>query len=325
MRRIRHRILRWFLLLPLACGAPLLNTPPLQAATPASIQLRVEVNPKEITIGDPIHYSMTVVYSNEVAPSPLSVPNPMGDFELLDYAPSQPKKLPNEKLTLTHHLILTSFSTGTHTLPSLSLLFSTTDGKQAEAKTETIDITVKSVLEMWGDRGNLQPLKGFFNFRSYVWVWIALALLLLAGGGFAFFYFKKKREGLFPEGPPKQPEERAWETLQALEDSDLLSTGQIKEWYFRLSLILRRYLEDRFQFSALDRTTTELLLEFRRLNFSLDLSTDLRTFFDNSDLVKFAKWTPTEEEIENDLVQVKKIISVTTPETKETPKEPAPL
>ena len=103
------------------------------------------------------------------------------------------------------------------------------------------------------------------------------------------------------------------EKIRNLEVSDLFSQEQIKEFYFRLSVIFREYLEGRYQISALDRTTSELLSEFRRLNFTLDMNNQVRDLLDNADLVKFAKVTPEPEEIEGDLNRVKNFVAMTTP------------
>ena len=115
-----------------------------------------------------------------------------------------------------------------------------------------------------------------------------------------------------PSGPPRPAEELAWEAIHALEDADLITNGQTKEFYYRLSIILREYLERRFGISALDKTTAELLLEFRKRNFPMTQM--VRDFFDSADLVKFAKFTPSEEDVTSDLNKVKQFVNLTTPQ-----------
>jgi len=113
--------------------------------------------------------------------------------------------------------------------------------------------------------------------------------------------------------PPRPPEEVIWEIIQELEDSNLISEGKQKEFYSRLSTGLRQYLERRFKISALDRTTSELLNEFRKLPLHSEQVRQLKAFFESGDLVKFAKFTPSEESIDDDLDRVKKIVTETTP------------
>jgi len=303
------------------------SIPSLHAEPAPSVQMRVEVGPRDITIGDPVQLRATVIYSTQVVPVPLNLNSQLGEFELLDYAPTRPQQTTDGKITITHQIVLTTFSTGTQTIPSLSLLFTTPFGAQAEAKTDTIPINVKSVLEAMGDQGGLRPLKGFFDFKSYWWVWLLVALACLGVGGYFGYLWWRSRilEESLRAGPPKPPEEIAWDALHKLEDSNLLSEGHAKEFYFQLSVILRQYLENRYHFSALDRTTSELLMEFRKNNFGLELTNEMRDFLDNADLVKFAKWTPEEGEIDGDVSRVKHVITITTPQTTEPTREAAPL
>ncbi len=179
---------------------------------------------------------------------------------------------------------------------------------------------VPSLLAKYGDEGNLRPLKGLFDFPSYLWLWI-LIIVILGGTGLFFLirWIQKKKQGEIVTGPPKPPEVIAWEALNQLEFSGLLADGNVKEFYSRLSQILRQYLENRYHILALERTTTELLGEFRRLNLTLELTTLLRTTLDTGDLVKFAKFTPSDEEIEEDLNRTKQVVNLTTPKA-----EPAP-
>ncbi len=284
-----------------------------------SIQMRVDVTPREITIGDPISYKAAIQYSSQVAPVPLQISTQtFGEFELLDYRAGQPAPAGDHKFSLTHQFVVTTFSTGTLAIPPLTLYFATADGQMVQANTEEVKIVVQSLLDKFGDEGQLRPLKGLFNFKSYLWLWILLGILGIGAG--AFFIIRwinlKRKGGAEPAGPPQPPEVIAWTALHDLEFSGLLADGNIKEFYIRLSQILRQYLENRYQILALERTSTELLSEFRRMNLPLDLSGDLRTTLETGDLVKFAKFTPNDQEIEDDLGRVKKIITVTTPEKK---------
>jgi len=131
---------------------------PLFAAEP-SVQLRVDVNPKTITIGDPIHYSLIVFYSSSIAASPLAVPQPWGDFETLAAA-TVPAHVEVDKIRLEYHLMLTTFSTGTLTIPSIALQFMVPGGQVAEAKTEEVQITVRSLLAEKGDIGKPDAAEG---------------------------------------------------------------------------------------------------------------------------------------------------------------------
>lgn len=295
-------------------------------AQPASIQLRTEVGPREITIGDPIRYGITVVTSSSVVSLPVSTSAALGEFERLRYDVQRPNRLPDQRVEVRHELTLTTFSTGTLTIPPMPLLFRDATGEMAVAQTEPVSVTVKSLLEEKGDEGGLRPLKGLYNFPSFWWIWILAGLLVLGLLYFGWRAWRRSRPEAVAMRAPKRPAEMvAWEAIHRLEDSDLLEQGQVKEYYSRLSGLLRQYLEDRYAISALDRTTGELLQLFRTIQLTLEQASLAREFFENSDLVKFAKFTPDQDSVEDDLNRVKRFVTVTTPQPEQKKDEPIPV
>src|SRR5205823_5845712 len=125
-----------------------------------TITIQAEAQPKEIYIGDPIQLQVTVVFSSSVQPAVFTPPAILGDFELLAFQSSPIENTPDGRRVQKHVLVLTTFSTGTLTLPGLTLAFSEIGGPTVEQKTPDIQIHVKSLLEEKGDQGNLRPLKG---------------------------------------------------------------------------------------------------------------------------------------------------------------------
>jgi hypothetical protein len=288
---------------------------PSAAGAEGSIQLRMEVSPRDVYIGDIITGRIVVTHGADVTILTDTAPVTMGSFEVRSWAASPSSDAPNQRRTQTTEFQVLTFSTGTQNIPALVLRFKGADGTLSEAKTEEVPIQVKSLLQEKGDEGKLRPLKGIFNVRSWMWLWILIGTLALSGLFYWLWTHRKKKIGL-TEVPvdPRKPEEIAWEEIQALEDENLVSQGKTKEFYIRLSDILRTYLERRYQISALEKTTSELFMDIRELGLNSDLINTLKTFFGTGDLVKFAKLTPGEEEILLDLLRVKEVVSKTTPQ-----------
>jgi len=128
-------------------------------------------------------------------------------------------------------------------------------------------------------------------------------------------WFLKKRYKNQPEKKQtyiKPAHEIAYEAFKSLEERNLLKAGKIKEFYFELSNIIRYYLENRFSYRAPEMTTEEflnLLKESSRLNDSQ--KNILKTFLTHCDLVKFAKYGPTDIEIAQSLSIGKELIDQT--------------
>lgn len=81
--------------------------------------------------------------------------------------------------------------------------------------------------------------------------------------------------------------------LAALEAGGAPEGAALDPWFVELSSIVRRYLEDRYEIAAPDRTTEEFLTEAAK---SADLTADhrglLSAFLDRCDRVKFAGYQP---------------------------------
>ncbi len=87
----------------------------------------------------------------------------------------------------------------------------------------------------------------------------------------------------------------AWARRQiaALVAADLISKGQVQEFYYRISAIVRGYIERRYGVSAPEMTTEEFLAatagDFR---FAAGSATELQAFLTACDLVKYARHRP---------------------------------
>ncbi len=80
---------------------------------------------------------------------------------------------------------------------------------------------------------------------------------------------------------------------------DLLSDGLIKEFYSDISEIIRRYIEGRYFIPALEETSREILIELNGQDISEEMLLKVKESLELSDLVKFAKYMPSDEENQN--------------------------
>jgi hypothetical protein len=60
-------------------------------------------------------------------------------------------------------------------------------------------------------------------------------------------------------------------------------------WYFRLSEILRRYLDGRYGWESIDETTTEILRRLPEAPFNGEHRERVREFFQVADQIRYAK------------------------------------
>lgn len=161
----------------------------------------------------------------------------------------------------------------------------------------------------------LKDIKPPVFFPPNFWPWIILGILLLIGLVVLFIKFlinRLKKEKEFPLEPPKPPHQLALEALEALKSKNYPLLGRIKEYYSELSDIVRHYIEARFNIRAPEMTTEEFFYSLRN---SADLSGTqknlLKEFLSQCDMVKFAKYGPTEKEIDNSFNSARHFIEET--------------
>ncbi len=127
--------------------------------------------------------------------------------------------------------------------------------------------------------------------RSLRLVWgllIALAAALVGTVAWRLFQKYRARVAAFV-APPRPLDVRTREALDRLKREDLPAHGQSQAFFFRLSEILRGYLGERYDFDALECTSSELMAQLRRLKPARLPEEGLMRFISESDMVKFAR------------------------------------
>lgn len=127
--------------------------------------------------------------------------------------------------------------------------------------------------------------------NEWLWLWIALAVVVLAAAGVATWLMLRKRQALALVVPPVPPHIRAKQKLAEA----LLFISDSNRFCTEVSNTLRYYLEERFRLRAPERTTEEFLIELQTSpHLTPDQKQSLREFLQSCDLVKFARFEPTE-------------------------------
>jgi hypothetical protein len=128
--------------------------------------------------------------------------------------------------------------------------------------------------------------------NGWAWfLWGALVLALLAA---AYFIWRSRRKKQAVPPPPPPPHVRARRRLEQA----LAMISEPKPFTILVSGVIRVYLEERFDFHAPDRTTEEFLYELQgSLLLTRDQKKSLENFLASCDLIKFAKYEPTEMEL----------------------------
>lgn len=132
------------------------------------------------------------------------------------------------------------------------------------------------------------------NWRDYLWIlWTVLGLLAIGLLGY-FLSRKKPDEPHQIEGPeeviPQIAEDiEALEALEQLKASGMWKDGREKAYHSELTYIVRRYLSRRYDISALEMTSDEVMDVLKKKALATSHTTGLSEILRIADIVKFAK------------------------------------
>lgn len=156
---------------------------------------------------------------------------------------------------------------------------------------------------------DIKPLQKLPFDRTFLYY--ILAALILAGLLLAAYGLWKKRKLQSTAGPTPVPPHVAAES--ALEDLGRREDLTAREFYFRLSTVLRGYIEGVFGVKALEMTTEELLPQLDRLAIDAGLVTGVKVLARHSDPIKFAGLDAGPEKMRDDLGFVRDFVRSTRP------------
>lgn len=164
---------------------------------------------------------------------------------------------------------------------------------------------------------NLGPLWIYPPFKT-VASWTAAVLAGLCILFLAFKLIRKIKKKI--ELMQMSPKERALKELARLLARDLIGKDQVKEFYIELTMIVRRYIENRHSVRAPEQTTEEFL-ESAAENpvFPAEVISRLKAFLEAADLVKFAAHHPPPEAVDKATGTARKYIETDSASEKETP------
>lgn len=214
----------------------------------------------------------------------------------------------NGIIQLEQRYILTSFDSGLHYIPPIEILnfgngqTASTDNMaisvvnpfqniQVDEETHTVPIfDVKDVKD--------SPFK-LSELMQYL-PWLIMILVVVVVVVVAIHYYRKYKAK--KSGEPVKPKHVdpcdvvAMRELERIREEKLWQKNRFKEYYSDLTDTLRRYISERYNLSAMESTTDEIMESMAQTSASATVSTKLRTVLETADFVKFAKHEPLPDE-----------------------------
>jgi hypothetical protein len=106
------------------------------------------------------------------------------------------------------------------------------------------------------------------------------------------------------------PHQKAMNEIERIKANNLVSSDNQKEYYTQLTDTLRKYIEERFGFNAMEMTSSEIISSLKSHGDN-EMISELNQLFETADLVKFAKYSTLINENDNNLVNAIQYINST--------------
>lgn len=264
-------------------------------AQPSPVTVETSVDRNEITIGDPIRFTVRWIRPNDATFLDSTRLEQLGAFEILSERIGE-EQITGQQTIREDQYLISLYEIGEFEVPAVKMRYRLADGSEGQAESGKQVIQVVSILTDPLEAQDIRDIKppvilGKPNWQRLA-LFLAMLLALVLTVFFAYRVFRRSRKPReIPAPPPLPAHEIAFAALTQLrkDEDGFLARRDFETFSIRVSDILREYLHGRFELPAEDRTTEETLHELSRLGIQEDCLGRFKEFLEDCDLVKFAQ------------------------------------
>lgn len=268
------------------------------------IKFAAQVSPKVAWIGDPITISLSAATPEDLV---VQFPTKEELGEVNVRSVGEPEARPAQTgTTWARTYVIDTLTAGTLEIPPLVMKYGKKppDGGEPTLDNElalgTMKVEIRSALTSQDSMVAPRDITGARGPTPAPWKWWQIALLaawavVTTVTVFALYDAWRRRGGR--RARIAKPEEWALAALDDLAKFDWIAAGAARDLYYRLTEIVRGYIESKFGLRAPEMTTTEFLNALARNSAALPYDNEkLGRFLEACDLVKYAAMTPRRED-----------------------------
>ncbi len=184
----------------------------------------------------------------------------------------------DRRMNLIKKYGLTQFDSGVFTIPRQKVVVANkilfTDSLKVEVNNIEVDTTKQGLFD-------IKPLSNVDKSPSKWWKHLLITLFVIALLAFLLYWFIWRKKPLSEEEQIAllPPYDRAKLALKKLEESDFLKNEALKDYYSELTLIIRKYLDEKVYDHSLESTTEELIDRLSLLKEGNQILFSLKTNF----------------------------------------------
>ncbi|MBR0167012.1 MAG: hypothetical protein IJQ13_09080 [Prevotella sp.] len=208
---------------------------------------------------------------------------------------------------------LTSFDDTLYYLPPMTVKI---DGKAYKSKSLalkvlTIEVDTTNVEQFFGPKDVQDNPFLWSDWSLSFWLSVLLLVLLVL----CYYLYLRLRDNkpiISRIRIVKRllPHQKAMKEIEQIKADKMVASENSKEYYTKLTDTLRKYIEERYGFNAMEMTSSEIIEKLTATQDETALS-ELRHLFLTADLVKFAKYSTLINENDQNLVNAIEFINQT--------------
>ena len=288
------------------------------SALPVAAQVSVEARIDSIAmyIGEQVHVTLTVTAgegAKVILPSFKERQMITPGVEVLG-AIDMEKESDGDGETIYRRIYtLTSFDGILYYLPPFRVKVDGREYKSSSLALKVVDVPVDSanVDKFFGPKDVQDNPFQWDDWKLPFW----LSVLMLFLGSAGYYIYVRLRSGKPIIANIKivkklLPHQKAMKAIEHIKEERMVQAEDPKEYYTRLTETLRRYIEERYGFNAMEMTSGQIISHLMTVADQKSLD-ELRVLFETADLVKFAKYSTLINENDMNLVNAIEFINQT--------------
>ena len=282
----------------------------------AQVQVEASIDSIQIFVGEQVHVTLSATAKEQskvefpqFKPTEYITPG----VEVLGAEELETKEQDNGFVTRQMVYTMTSFDDTLYYIPPMKVKI---DGKPYESKSLalkvlTIEVDTTNVDQFFGPKDVQDNPFQWSDWSLSFWLSV-LMLVLLAVVYYLYLRLRDNKPIITHIRIVKRllPHQKALQQIEQIKADKMVASENSKEYYTKLTDTIRKYIEERYGFSAMEMTSSEIIDHLMATQDESALS-ELRHLFLTADLVKFAKYSTLINENDANLVNAIDFINQT--------------
>ena len=273
----------------------------------AQSSVTAKIEPIEMMIGEQATVTLTVQTADDAK---------------VDWPTFQPRQMLvpgvevlNTQRTSDHTMVitLTSFDGNLYHLPPFKVKINGKEQQSADLALKVVEVEVDTTqLNKFFPPKDVQDNPFLWSDWSLSFWLSVLLLVLIALCGYLYLRLRDNKPIISHIKIVKRllPHQKAMKEIEQIKADRMVASENAKEYYTKLTDTLRKYIEERYGFSAMEMTSSEIIERLTAAGDQQSLD-ELRQLFTTADLVKFAKYSTMINENDANLVSAIDFINQT--------------